>query len=155
MRKEDTKLEETFFVEKWWGIFFGIVSFVLTGALTGLWAFWRSQLKEYKKLLTVKKNDELEELIDKKLEDVITDIEELRNYIREVGALEQSHMNLIVSSYRYRLVQLCKLYLKQQYMTQEQYDQLTEFYKVYSGLGGNGQAHEYYQKAIKLDIRDK
>lgn len=155
MRKEDTKLEETFFMEKWWGVFFGIVSFVLTGALAGLWAFCRSQLKEYKNLLTAKKNDELEELIDKKLEDVTKDIEDLRNYIREVGALEQSHMNLIISSYRYRLVQLCKLYLKQQYMTQEQYDQLTEFYKVYSGLGGNGQAHEYYEKAIKLDIRDK
>jgi hypothetical protein len=105
-------LEGTFFVEKWWGLLFGIISFVLTGALAGLWAFCRSQLKEYKTLLSEKKNDELEELIDKKLEDVTKDVEDLRNYVREVGALEQSHMNLIISSYRYRLVQLCKLYLK-------------------------------------------
>lgn len=67
---------------------------------------------------------------------------------------EKDQIALITSSYRYRLIQLCKLYLKQGYMTQEQYDQLTEFYKVYSGLGGNGQAKEYYERAIKLDIHD-
>lgn len=38
-------------------------------------------------------------------------------------------------------------------MTQSEYDQLVEFYKVYSGLGGNGQAKEYYEKATKLKIR--
>lgn len=63
-------------------------------------------------------------------------------------------MNLIVASYRFRLIQLCKIYLKQKYLTQDQYDQLTEFYKVYEGLGGNGQAKEYYEKAVRLEIRD-
>ena len=38
-------------------------------------------------------------------------------------------------------------------MTQEQYDQLSEFYKLYTALGGNGQAKEYYEKAIKLEIK--
>jgi hypothetical protein len=37
-------------------------------------------------------------------------------------------------------------------MTQNEYDQLTEFYKIYIGLGGNGQAKEYYEKAIDLPI---
>ena len=63
-------------------------------------------------------------------------------------------MNLIVASYRFRLIQLCKIYLKQRYITQDQYDQLTEFYKVYEGLGGNGQAKDYYEKAVRLEIRD-
>ena len=63
-------------------------------------------------------------------------------------------MNLIVASYRFRLIQLCKIYLKQKYMTQDQYDQLTEFYKLYEGLGGNGQAKEYYEKTVKLEIRE-
>ena len=66
------------------------------------------------------------------------EIEELRKYIREVGAIEKSHMDLIISSYRFRLVQLCREFIKQGYVTQPQYDQLTEFYKLYTGLGGNG-----------------
>ena len=63
-------------------------------------------------------------------------------------------MNLIIDSYKFRLVQLCKLYLKQGYMTQPQYDQLSEFFKLYSNLGGNGQAKEYYEKTMKLQIKE-
>ena len=51
-------------------------------------------------------------------------------------------------------IQLCKLYLKQGYMTQPQYDQLSEFFKLYSNLGGNGQAKEYYEKTMKLQIKE-
>lgn len=36
---------------------------------------------------------------------------------------------------------------------QEQYDQLSEFYRIYSGLGGNGQAKEYYELALELPIK--
>ena len=45
---------------------------------------------------------------------------------------------------------LCKQYIKQGYITPEQYDQLTEFYKIYHDLGGNGQAKEFYDKALSL-----
>jgi hypothetical protein len=31
---------------------------------------------------------------------------------------------------------------------------LVEFYKVYVGLGGNGQAKQYYDKTIELPIRE-
>lgn len=37
-------------------------------------------------------------------------------------------------------------------MTQDQFEQLTEFYRVYTGLGGNGQAKEYYEKVMQLPI---
>ncbi len=40
-------------------------------------------------------------------------------------------------------------------MTQDQYDQLTEFYKLYHSLGGNGQAKEYYEKTMELEIRSE
>ena len=39
-------------------------------------------------------------------------------------------------------------------MSSEQYEQLMEFYKVYSGMGGNGQGKEYFEKAIKLPIKN-
>lgn len=38
-------------------------------------------------------------------------------------------------------------------MTQEQYDQLSEFYRIYSGLGGNDQAKGYYKLALELPIK--
>lgn len=80
----------------------------------------------------------MNEAIETRLQPIKEEIEELRKYIRETEAIEKTHMDLIISSYRFRLVQLCRAYLKQGYMTQEQYDQLTEFFKVYHGLGGNG-----------------
>ncbi len=130
-------------------IIFGLIS---AGAL----AFCRhlyKQLKEYKSLLQEKRNDNLIDLIDEKLKPILDDIEELRAYIRKIEGKENRDLTLIISSYRFRLVQLCKIYIKQGYMTQDQYDQLTEFYKLYHSLGGNGQAKEYYEKTMELEIR--
>lgn len=104
-------------------------------------------------MLQEKENDDIAELIDEKLKPVVEDIEELRRYIRRIENKENQDLTLIIASYRFRLVQLCKIYIKQGYMTQDQYDQLTEFYKLYTSLGGNGQAKEYYEKAIELEIK--
>lgn len=130
-------------------IFFGLIS---AGAL-GFCKYMHAQMKNYKNLLEEKEDHQLEETIENRIEPIKIEIEELRKYIRDVGAIEKSHMDLIISSYRFRLVQLCREFIKQGYVTQLQYDQLTEFYKLYTGLGGNGQAEEYYHKAIKLEIR--
>lgn len=130
---------------------------LLTLITTGLLAVCRAaykRLSEYKTLLEDKEQEQIEELIEHKLEPLYAELEELRVHLKDSEDKEQSYFNLIISSYRYRLVQLCKTFLKQGYITSEQYDQLTEFYKVYSGLGGNGQAKEFYEKACKLPIRE-
>lgn len=132
-------------------ILFGLIS---AGAL----AFCRylyKQLMAYKKMLQEKENNDIVELIDEKLKPIVEDIEELRTYIRKIGDKERQDLTLIIASYRFRLVQLCKIYIKQGYMTQDQYDQLTEFYKLYHSLGGNGQAKEYYEKTMELEIRSE
>lgn len=132
-------------------ILFGLIS---AGAL----AFCRylyKQLMAYKKMLQEKENNDIVELIDEKLKPIIEDIEELRTYIRKIEDKERQDLTLIIASYRFRLVQLCKIYIKQGYMTQDQYDQLTEFYKLYHSLGGNGQAKEYYEKTMELEIRSE
>lgn len=139
----------TFIAEHIAEILFGLIS---AGAL----AFCRylyKQLIVYKKMLQEKENDDIAELIDEKLKPVVEDIEELRRYILRIENKENQDLTLIIASYRFRLVQLCKIYIKQGYMTQDQYDQLTEFYKLYTSLGGNGQAKEYYEKAIELEIK--
>ena len=130
-----------------------VMSLITAGALA-FCKYMYSQMKNYKKLLEEKDHDELDDEIDKKLEPIVQEIEELRKYIREVDIKENNRINLIIASYRFRLVQLCQIYLRQGYMTSDQYEQLSEFFKVYSGLGGNGQAKEYYDKAMELPVRD-
>ena len=138
-----------FIVEHLVEIVFALIS---AGAL----AFCRylyKQLKAYKQLLNDKKYEDLDDRIDEKLKPILDDIEEIRAYIRKAEIKENRDLELIIASYRFRLVQLCKLYIKKGYMTQDEYDQLTEFFKLYSSLGGNGQAKEYYEKTVKLEIR--
>lgn len=139
----------TFVTEHLVEILFGLVS---AGALA-FCKYLHSQLKNYKKLLEESKDTELEKTIDSRIEPIRKEIEELRKYIMETKDIEKRHMQLIISSYKFRLIQLCKAYIKQEYMTQGQYDQLSEFYRIYSGLGGNGQAKEYYELALELPIK--
>lgn len=141
----------TFIAEHIVEILFGLIS-------AGVLAFCRylyKQLMVYKKMLQEKENNDIVELIDEKLKPIVEDIEELRTYIRKIEDKERQDLTLIIASYRFRLVQLCKIYIKQGYMTQDQYDQLTEFYKLYHSLGGNGQAKEYYEKTMELEIRSE
>ena len=79
--------------------------------------YFHSQAKKHKAELQAKEREDLENTIDAKLEPVLEEIEDLRKYIRETKEIEKTHIGLIVSSYRFRLVQLCRLYLKQGYMT--------------------------------------
>lgn len=130
-----------------------VMSLITAGALA-FCKYMHSQMKNYKKLLEEKDHDELDDEIDKKLEPIVQEIEELRKYIREVDINENNRMNLIIASYRFRLVQLCQIYLRQGYITSDQYEQLSEFFKVYSGLGGNGQAKAYYDKAMQLPVKN-
>ena len=141
----------TFITEHLVEIFFGLVS---AGALT-FCKYLHGELKKYRKLLAQQKDEQLEKTIDSRIEPIQKEIEELRKYVMETKDIEKNHMQLIISSYKFRLVQLCKAYIKQGYMTQEHYDYLSEFYRVYSGLGGNGQAKEYYDLAQELPIRSE
>ena len=54
--------------------------------------------------------------------------------------------------YNKKLIEMSDM-LEKEEITQEQYDQLSEFYRIYSGLGGNGQAKEYYELALELPIK--
>ncbi len=142
-----------------WGteILFGLISAAVMG-----WAKWHGD-KLKKEKLQAEENAKLiaEQQLEKKinshieveLEPVYQELEDLRKYCRENENLEKSHMALIVASYRFRLIQLCKGFLTQGFITTAQMEQLTEFYKLYTGLGGNGQAKVYYDKAMLLPLK--
>ena len=142
-----------------WGteILFGLISAAVMG-----WAKWHGdklkkekiQAEENAKIIAEQKLDEkIEDKIEVELEPILQELEDLRQYCRDNENLEKSHMNLIVASYRFRLIQLCKGFLRQEYITEAQMEQLMEFYKLYKGLGGNGQAETYYNKAIALPLK--
>jgi hypothetical protein len=142
-----------------WGteILFGLISAAVMG-----WAKWHGD-KLKKEKLQAEENakiiaeQQLEKKIDShievELEPIYQELEDLRKYCRENENLEKSHMALIVASYRFRLIQLCKGFLNQGFITTAQMEQLTEFYKLYTGLGGNGQAKVYYDKAMQLPLK--
>ena len=142
-----------------WGteILFGLISAAVMG-----WAKWHGdklkkekiQAEENAKIIAEQKLDQkIECKIEVELEPILQELEDLRQYCRDNENLEKSHMNLIVASYRFRLIQLCKGFLRQEYITESQMEQLMEFYKLYKGLGGNGQAETYYNKAIALPLK--
>ena len=135
-----------------WGLelLFGLLSAIVLGYAKFKGDKLKKELDTAKQLTEEKKKQEVEDSIDSHLEPIYQELEDLRKYIRDTKNIEQSHMNLIIASYRFRLVQLCKGFLNQGYMTMEQRTQLDEFYKLYTGLGGNGQAKIYYEQCINL-----
>lgn len=131
-------------------IFFGLIS-------AGLLAFCRyiyTQMKMYQKLAEEKKDEKLEELIEEHIAPIKEDLNNLRSFVLEEKKASERYIEIILASYRFRLIQLCQSFLKQGYMTSGQYEQLVEFFKVYAGLGGNGQAKEYYERTLKLPLKD-
>lgn len=135
-----------------WGLelLLGLLSAIVLGYAKFKGDKLKKELDTAKQLTEEKKKQEVEDSIESHLEPIYQELEDLRKYIRDTKNIEQSHMNLIIASYRFRLVQLCKGFLNQGYMTMEQRTQLDEFYKLYTGLGGNGQAKIYYEQCINL-----
>lgn len=134
---------------------FEIIFSLITAGLLAFCKYLYSKMKTYKKLVEQEKNDDLDDTIETHIEPIRQEIESLRKYVLEQKTIENNHMNLIIGSYRFRLTQLCKAYIQKGYMTNIEYEQLVEFYKVYHGLGGNGQATTYYERAIQLPVHEK
>jgi hypothetical protein len=153
-------------------IIFGLVS---AGALAYCKHLYNQKLKleeaakadqnrQYRQMII----DEIEPIIEeihrvqKSSEDKINALKEY--HIEDMGATEHEiellkkkndkNMEMIISSYKFRLIQLCKTHLRDKSITQDEFDQVSEMYKLYHGLGGNGQAQEYYEKVLELPIRD-
>ena len=129
-----------------------LLSLITTGALTFCAFLWK-QVKNYQALLKEQENSKIDEAIEEKIEPVKQDIQQLRDYVQQVDIQEKHKIDLIVSSYKYRLTQLCRLYLNRGYITPEEYDQLNEFFHLYKGLGGNGEAEQYFNRASSLQIK--
>lgn len=113
------------------------------------------QVEEYKKLLDEREDQEIIKAIQDQLEPINKTMIELKESIKREEDLSTNRINEILVMYRYQLVSLCKKYLKQGFMTQYQYDGLSQLHDVYKHLGGNSQGDEYYALALRLNIKNE
>jgi hypothetical protein len=140
-----------FFTEHMLEIIFGLIS---AGALA-FCKYLGGQIKELKQLQDDKNESEFKALIQNEIVPLSTRIDECKRIAQQNEDASHKRFELILESYRFRLIQLSKAYLRQGYMTQDQFDQITEMYKVYHGLGGNGQAQDYYDRAMNLPVKER
>lgn len=96
-----------------WGmeILFALISASILGYAKFRTRELRRELQNAKELAAAQERQQVEDTIEIHLEPVYQELEELRKYIRETENIEKTHMNLIIASYRFRLVQLCKGFL--------------------------------------------
>ena len=138
----------------------GLVSTILGVCVTHLYSKLKQMGEAQKELETSK----VEELIDEKVADRTAEIhKEFEDSKAEVLAeLKKAKEQLktanvkfetIKDSYRYRLIALCQIYLDKGEISCREYNQVSEMWKVYSGLGGNSQGEDYYHLVEKLFLR--
>jgi hypothetical protein len=115
-----------------------VLSTLIVSGLSGLLLYFKGQAKTYKKLLEQQKSDSLRNTVREELEPIIEEIHRLQKRIENHELRESQDVDIILNSWKFRLIQLCSTYIRQGSMTQAQYDQVSEFYKAYHDLGGNG-----------------
>lgn len=103
---------------------------------------FQGEMKRYRDLLDSQEQSNYTQMVEQKLQPVDKRVKHL-----------EKDIEFIVDSYRFRIITLCQLAIDKGYMSQADFDQLTEMFKLYTSLGGNGQAAEYYTKAKALPIK--
>lgn len=154
-------------------IFFGLVSAGLLAYCKHLWTQKQELAKRKEEDLTRLHRqmilDEIEPIIEelKRVKDEVkSEVFTLRSEadkthanmykdLEVVTKKNDKNLELIINSYKFRLIQLCKTHLRDGYITQDAFEQITEMYKLYHGLGGNGQAQDYYDRVMELEIHEK
>ena len=107
--------------------------------------------KEFEDCLE-EKDGVLEGKVDKILAHHDTDKEEFDERLKDLTREYEDKLRRILESYKFRFIQLCKTHIKDGWITDTEWEQIVTFYDLYHGLGGNGQAEEYYNKVKQLEI---
>ena len=127
---------------------------VLFSGIIGVFAWilknFKSEMKHYQELLNNEEKEAYDQVIDKKLQPIHTRVTDV-----------ERNIDYIIDSYRFRIITLCQLAIDKGYMSQTDFDQLTEMFKLYTSLqikskGDNSDysiAAEYYTKAKALPIK--
>lgn len=154
-------------------IFFGLISAGLLGYCKYLWGqkveLQKRKEEDMTRLHRQMILDEIEPLVEEihrvksSLEQGLNDFHkeadkthaEMYKDLELVTKKNDKNLELIINSYKFRFIQLCKTHLRDGYITQDEFDQITEMFKLYHGLGGNGQAEEYYERVLDLPLKNE
>lgn len=128
-----------FIAEHWVSLIFGLIS---TGAVAYCRFFYK-KFKEFERIEEEKSKEQIEAMIEERIQP-----------LKDMHAETMHNFIAIRDSYKYRLIELCKIYLERGHITAKEYDQLSEMWKVYHELGGNSQAEDYYYKVEDLPVKD-
>lgn len=168
-----------FIISHLWEIFFGLLS---AGALAFCKYLWGSN-KKLKQMQQEDQTRQQRQMILDEIDPIIQELTDINNKVnankvaidqeltqmklnaehthegmyedlKKIQAGNERNFTLILNSYKFRLIQLCKTHIKDGYISEHDFEQITEMYKLYTGLGGNGQAQEYYDKVIALQIKN-
>lgn len=112
----------------------------------------QKDFQDYKEAMSKQSDADLRAKIQDEIQPIAEGIHRLQKRIEEVEDKECDDVKIILESYKYRYISLCKRFIAQGYLTQEQNDQAMEMFKVYTKLGGNGQAAEYHYRIMQLPI---
>ena len=141
-----------------------IASIIVTLISAFLLFFCRKIYKEFglgKEYRKEEERQKIRDLIQEETRPIVNELQELYHHVEGIEydlenceRQERQDVAAIRVSYRFRLISLCKSYIHKGYMTTAEYEQLSEFFRVYEAIGGNGQAKEWYERACELPIHD-
>lgn len=98
--------------------------------------------------------DEIEHIKDD-ISETILALEQLGLDFQDMRAAEELLAKETRSAWRYRIRQLCHVYLARGCMTGKEFDQLQKMYSIYEAIGGNGQTKDLYDRAKLLPIKSE
>lgn len=98
--------------------------------------------------------DEIEHLKDD-IQELLTSLEKQGLDLENMRQSEEILQKETRSAWRYRIRQLCHVYMKRGCMTADEYDQLQKMFGIYEAIGGNGQTKDLYDRTKILPIKPK
>ena len=98
--------------------------------------------------------DEIEHLKDD-IQELLNSLEHQGLDLEDIRKSEELLQKETRSAWRYRIRQLCHVYMARGCMTADEYDQLQKMFGIYEAIGGNGQTKDLYDRTKVLPIKPK
>lgn len=88
--------------------------------------------------------------VEDRIQVLYEELENIRAFERKTRIDSDELKRVLLDSWKYRLKELCEVYLKRGNITVDEFRQLQEFYGYYTTLGGNGIIKTLFDQVQKL-----
>lgn len=93
---------------------------------------------------------QMDHSIEDRIQVLYEELENIRAFERKTRIDSDELKKVLLDSWKYRLKELCEVYLKRGNITVDEFRQLQEFYGYYTTLGGNGIIQTLFEQVQKL-----